>query len=402
MTKTPITRPKTPSLLFHRGKSLYYCRLSGVVHYLGNDRAEAQRRHRVAVGEWLSRDCQPLPPAPEVLTVTELVARHRSYAKRYYAASPKNLERITGSARPWVDLYGPTPIGEFTPASLRTVRDEMIRMNWSRGYCNTATNTIRRIVKWGVSEGLVKPELLAALECLEPLRRGFTEARETAPREGADLSDIEAIKEHLPRPVYDAARVLYLCGARPSEVLMLRVGDIDRQDPDVWRAVLERHKCANIGKSRVLFFGKAAQAILRPYMLKGATAYVFDPRESMEAMRERRNAERVTPDSCGNGRGTNVKEQPERNPGEHYEACSFLRAITRAIAATNKARKEKGLDPVRTITPYMLRHGRALELRAKEGLDAVAAVLGHAHLRMAEHYGKISEAQARGVASRLG
>lgn len=223
MPKTQLPTPKTPRLLFHKAKGLFYVRLNGMCHYLGSNRTEAQRRHRVAVGEWLSRDCQPLPPAPEALTVTELVARHRTYAKRYYAASPKNLERITGASRQWADLYGPTPVSEFTPASLRTVRDEMIRTNWSRGYCNTATNTIRRIVKWGVSEGLVKPEVFAALECLEPLRRGFTEARETAPREGGDLNDIEAIKEHLPSPVYDAARVLYLCGARPSEVLMLRV-----------------------------------------------------------------------------------------------------------------------------------------------------------------------------------
>lgn len=393
----------TPKMGFHRGTGQFRVTLGGKSHYLGTDTAEAEIRYKRLVAEFLARGAMPAPPPVDDLRVCELVDRYLKWAEVYYRRRPKNIERIEIAFKPVLELYADERVATFSPAQFKAARHRMITVHkWARGYVNTCASVVRRAFKWAVAEGMADVAVFQRLSCVEGLRRGFTEARETPPRQGATRADIDAIRHRLPAPVAAALDIIYLTGARPSEVLNLRVRDINRADAEIWRADVAEHKTKHLDKPRVLFFGKQAQAVLRPFLLKSPDAFLFDPRESMAAMRDRRNAERATPDNCGNCRGSNVKKAPKVNPGECYTVASFRRCLDRAIQAENTARTKKGEAPLAAWSPYCLRHGRAIELREKIGLDAVQSVLGHANVRISEHYGKLTEAVARNAAALLG
>ncbi len=84
------------------------------------------------------------------------------------------------------------------------------------------------------------------------------------------------------------------------------------------------HKTA---KPRTLFFGPAAQAILKPYLLRPEDAYLFSPAESARKRREERSQQRQTPLSCGNTPGSNLKDEPQRRPGPRYTTEAYGHAI---------------------------------------------------------------------------
>jgi integrase len=52
--------------------------------------------------------------------------------------------------------------------------------------------------------------------------------------------------------------------------------------------------------------------------------------------------------------------------------------------------------------PHQLRHACATRVRREAGLESARVILGHADLRMAEHYAELDKARALEVASRLG
>ena len=49
----------------------------------------------------------------------------------------------------------------------------MIEAGWRRKSINQQVNRIRRAFRWGVSQELVKPEILASLESVSGLRAGY-------------------------------------------------------------------------------------------------------------------------------------------------------------------------------------------------------------------------------------
>ena len=125
-------------------------------------------------------------------------------------------------------------------------------------------------------------------------------------------------------------------GCRPSEVCQLRPGDVDRTG-DVWTYRPGSHKTGHQGRERVIFIGPKAQAVIRPYLLRDATAYCFSPAESMQKMREARQVARKTPLRYGNRPGTNRKTRPGGLPKARYTKDSYNRAIRRGIDKANKA-----------------------------------------------------------------
>lgn len=88
---------------------------------------------------------------------------------------------------------------------------------------------VRRIFKWGTSEGLVAYEILGALQAVEALKRGRCEAHETQPVRPVPDAHVEAIRPHVPRQVWAMVQLQMLSGARPGEL----VGNATR------RAVIE-------------------------------------------------------------------------------------------------------------------------------------------------------------------
>jgi integrase len=152
--------------------------------------------------------------------------------------------------------------------------------------------------------------------------------------------------------------VLLGTGMRPSEVLEIRPGDIDRSG-EVWIYRPGRHKTIGKGKRRAIPIVGETRAALTPFLLRGTDEYCFSPVESYQWHQDQRAAKRTTPDSCGNRPGTNRAKNPRWQPGEKFRRDSYRNAIIRAA-------KKAGVPH---WTPYQLRHTNLTHVRAALGID---------------------------------
>jgi len=331
--------------------------------------------------------------------VAELANAYLDDRARYYADRPASLTEPTYTLRYLLALYARHPAAQFTPVHLRTVRQSVLDAHCGRDYANRVAKQVRRMFRWGVAEGVVHPDVLARLNALEPLRAGHCVAKEPTPRRLVSEEELLAVARHMPGPVAAACWVLFWTGARPAEVLNLRAGDIDRTT-DPWRTVLKEHKTAHKGKARVLYFGPRAQAVLRPFLVRPAGAFLFSPAEAVAEVRQRRHTERVTPMNEGNRPGTNRKKNPETAPGDVYDPATFARAVRRAIDIENRNREANSkMEP---FSPYCMRHTAATRVAHEIGLEAARALLGHASLSMTLTYARADAEAASTAMSKLG
>jgi len=182
-----------------------------------------------------------------------------------------------------------------------------------------------------------------------------------------------------------------LTGMRPAEVCQLRPCDLDRSG-DVWKYTPSKHKTQHHGHKRDIFLGPKAQAVLLRYLARDAETYCFRPCDSESKRLAEQEANRKTPRSCGNVRGSNVERKPKRKPGERYATDSYRRAIHRAC---DKA----GID---RWSPNRLRHSAATEIRKRFGLEAAQVTLGHASADITQVYAERDNTLAIRVAREVG
>ena len=80
--------------------------------------------------------------------------------------------------------------------------------------------------RWAVVEELIPPTVFHAVSSVPGLRKGRSNAKETAPIGPVEDDVVEAMLPHLPEIVADIVRVQRLTGMRPAEVCILRPCDI--------------------------------------------------------------------------------------------------------------------------------------------------------------------------------
>jgi integrase len=211
------------------------------------------------------------------------------------------------------------PAAEFRAKHLRLVRDEMVRLGWSRRYLNGQVGRVRRMFAWAVAEDLVPESVTGSLINVKGLEAGRSKARERPKVEPIADEVVEATLPHLLPVVADVVRVLRLRGARIGEVLAMTADRIDRSDPRCWSYAPARHKSSPKGKPRTIYFGPRAIEILTPYLLASGGGRVFD-----------------------------------------YTRDGVRQAIGRAAARAGQPHWH----------PHQLRHLAATELRARFGLEA--------------------------------
>ena len=206
------------------------------------------------------------------------------------------------------------------------------------------------------------------------LRRGRTDARESAPIMPVTDTVVDATLPHLPAVVADMVRLQRATGMRPAEVCLMRPCDIDRTG-DVWTYRPESHKTEHHGRDRVVCLGPKAQAVLLRYLARDSSAYCFRPCDSESKRLADRHLHRETPIQYGNTVGTNRVRKPKRQAGEKYSTDSYRRAIHRAC---EKAGVEKW-------APNRLRHTAATEIRREFVLEA--AQVGPVKISVSRHQG---------------
>lgn len=262
----------------------------------------------------------------------------------------------------------------------------------SRVYINKVMKRVIRIFKWAAGEGMVPPTVHQGLSCVDPLKRGRTQAPDVAPITAVESSLVAATIPHLTLILADMVRFQKLTGCRPGELCKITPAMVDRSS-DVWQIELAEHKTAHRGKQRTIYVGPQAQSVLKPYLLRAFDAHCFSPLESERQRRAAAHAARVTPLSCGNRPGTNrIARKPRQAPGTRFSTGSYAKAIKYACQRAK-------LDHWH---PNQLRHSAATAIRKEFGIEAASVILGHSDIGVTQVYAESDKTKAIEVARRIG
>ncbi len=417
----PRITHQTPRYRKHRASGQAIIELNGKRHYLGPHGTKASHReYDRLLAEWLSAGRSPSYGKPEVeLTVTELIRDYLAHAKGYYGGNPKRgtYANMLLGVRPLKALYGRTVAAEFGVRQFKAIRQTLIAQDHCRKYINEQMRQIVAVFRWGAGEGLIPGVVVQNLTVIPGLRKGRSSVRESAPIKPVDLAIVEETLPHLSTVVAAMVRFQALTGCRPGEVCNLRPRDVDRSG-DVWEARLSEHKTAHHGHDRTIYIGPQAQVVLTPFLLRGSEDYCFSPEEAMQEMRDRRNAARKTPLSCGNRPGTNKSKKPTRVPDAKYTTQSYGKAVSRgcglafphevlskikAADLTAEQRAElRDWNANHRWAVNQLRHSLATKVRREFGIDAAKTLLGHQSIGITEVYAEQDHGKAIQVAAKIG
>lgn len=406
-----------PSYRLHKATGRAVVTIGGKDVYLGQyGTVESRLRYSNVVAEFTvtGRVPDPGPPEPAETTVSDVIAAYWLHAEGYYLKHGKptaELHAVKTVLRPVRSLFGDEPATAFGPVKLKEIRRRWIKAGHTRGTINRNAQRIVRVFRWAASEELIPASVPQALATVPGLRRGRTEAKESQPVRPVDLGTVERTIAHLCPVVADMVRVQLLTGARPGEVCAMKPGNIDRTG-DVWEYRPPGHKMEHHDRERVVFIGPGAQAILTPYLLRGADDCLFRPVDAVKQQREAKHARRRTPGNAGNRPGHCSSglagKAAKWRPGEAYDANGYRSAIHRACDAAFPApegitgEELKAWQSDHRWSPNRLRHTKATEIRKRFGLDAAQVILGHAFADVTQIYAERDADKAREVARAIG
>jgi integrase len=237
---------------------------------------------------------------------------------------------------------------------------------------------------------------------------------------------INAIEPHVSRQVWGLVQLALLTGARAGELVIMRSIDLDTSR-DVWVYRPQAHKTQYAGRTREIFLGEKAQAVLKPFLsTRRLDAYMFSPREAEEERRVAAAARRKTPHTYGNVRGSNRVRKPRREPGDRYDVAAFAKAIARGCDAAfplpaelaprsdetlaqwsarltpEQATQVKQFRDEHRWNPHRLRHNAATNIRREYGIETARIILGHASAGITEVYAEADHAKAVEAMRKLG
>lgn len=137
----------------------------------------------------------------------ELAADYVRYAKAYYGTAPgSEYFRALRIVRPLTEMYGRTAAVDFGPLQLKAIRERLVGENLSRTYINEFMRRTVALFKWAVADGRIPAAFPQALAMVPGLRRGKTQARETAPVQPIDGATVDATLPLMSPVVADTRR----------------------------------------------------------------------------------------------------------------------------------------------------------------------------------------------------
>jgi integrase len=299
--------------------------------------------------------------------------------------------QIRVSLRPLRKLYGSTLASDFGPKSLQLVREEIIRDGLARrggvgrGYVNEQIAVIRRMFRWAVAQEPVPVTVYQALVTVVNIPKGRDpRVKESTKIRPAPEEHVQAVLAVAPAHLATMIQVQRLTGMRPDEVTIMRPWDIV-QEGEVWTYRPHAYKTEHLDIERVIPLGPKAQALLKPWLNRDPEAYLFSPREAVEAARARRARNERRP-------GRRPKQRPAQHLREHYSDESYCQAVERLCA-------KAGLPK---WTPNQLRHGAATAIREKYGIEAARLILGHTSVSTTAIYAEKNMTEARRIMKEIG
>jgi integrase len=406
------SRKSPPSYRYHKqsGQAVVTlpCRVSGKRRdvLLGEyDSAESWAEYARVIADWeaagrvLDNSPGQRAKAASGVTVAEVMLDYWENQLQRYGVTdpngrlPSGLYAKRSAVRMTRATAGSMPAHEFGPAALRQVRQAMVDQDWTRDYVNQSVALVIRAFEEAVSREVVTPEAVVGLKCVKPLKRGELGVREGEKVKGVPSADVEAVKPYLSRQMVAIIDLMRLTGARCDEIVNMRSLDIDTSG-EVWCYRPRRHKSEQHGHDRLIHVGPKAQAVIQSFRAgRPVNKPLFSPAEAEAERLQQQHAQRKTPANQGNRPGTNRKQAPAKAPREQYDTTAVRRAIQRACQKAG----------VQRWSPHQLRHTAATEIRRAAGVEAAAAVLGHASPTLTDAvYAERDYSKAAEVIARVG
>jgi integrase len=421
--------------LLHKASGQGVVRLSGKDFYVGpfgTPLAKAEYDQRVA--EWLAAGRQLPIEKGAAITVAELIAGFWTYANDYFrypdGTTTTEISCYREALGPLRRLYGHTPAASFGPLALKAVRQAMIDADLCRKNINRRIGRVKRVFKWGVENELVPPNVIHGLQAVAGLKAGRSAARESKPVKPVPDKIVNATRPFVSRQVAAMIQLMSITGMRPGEAVIMRGMDLDRTGRQ-WEYRPSEHKTQYLGHERIVFLGSQAQKILKPFLRKNDSEYLFSPSEAEAARRTKMQRLRKTPPSCGNVPGSNVKKSPLKKPGERYSVGSLLGAIDYAcrrafplpdhllprIGENGKRESRKDWEARLTTAEKteieawhrdhkwhtnQLRHSAGTKLRKKFGIEKTGACLGQRTVAVTELYAEQNMEAAKQIMAEVG
>jgi len=301
------------------------------------------------------------------ITINELWTQYMKHATVYYrkpsGRPTREADNLEHAFRGVVRLYGDEPAEEFTPSKLRHVQQRMIKRDLARNTINARTNRIRRVFKWAVSMEIIPPHRLAAIQCVAPLKRGRTTARETSPITPVPWEHVLPVINEVHEPTRSLVECLWWTGMRVSEALCMRPIDLN-QTTQPWSYTPTEHKTEHHGYERIIPLGPRAMAIVQRRL--DSLAMLLFPDEQTHVF--------------------------EFHNGHRHNRTSLRDAVRRAC----------GRAQISPWTPLQLRHAAATRLRDAMGIEAARVVLGHSSPSTTEIYAQVDREKARDMMQQFG
>lgn len=420
-----MPRPKSrkPTYRLDKSSGRAFVEIDRRRFYLGKyDTPESRDRYDQLVGEWIARGRQLPATAADAgdVTVSTVIAAFWQHATRYYVepdGRPSGEQtNFRETLRPLRRLYGPTAAKDFGPLSLQALMAEMVRLGWCRSHVNRQASRVRHVFKWAAAQELVPASIHHALQTVQGLRRGRSEARESEPVKPVPEAHVEATLPHVSPQVKAMIELQLLTGMRPGEVVIIRGRDVDTAGK-LWIYKPASHKNAHRGHERAVPLGPKAQAVLAPFLKPDVSAYLFSPRDAEAARYAARPHHRRAPA---------LAPETGRKLRDRYDVCSYRKAIhygcDKAFPPPPPLAPLKGesvvarwmrLTPAerRALaqwqdehrwSPNQLRHAAATRVRRQYGLDAAQVMLGHRHADVTQIYAEKDSKLAERIAGEIG
>jgi integrase len=294
-------------------------------------------------------------------------------------------DRVSGRSdlvryKPLCDLieleYAHVPAAEFGPRRLNELRETLLADGKrSRKWINEQIRVVWRIFKHAVSLELIEYRTYNKLTTLEPLKRGYTTAREQVPRQPVPLEHIAATIAELTPVLAAMVRIQLATGMRSAEVCRIRPCDIDRSGAE-WIYRPAAHKTAHHGISKAVPIVGFAREALQPFLDRPTQDFCLSPTESDEWHRSRRRSNRSTPLKYEKRQFAHRQRK-----NRYYHSDSYRQAIQRAAKRAGVPKMDASTDPAhdrhrgprshrlgggsRSAGPHHHRHDRALRPRLR-------------------------------------
>jgi integrase len=285
-----LKKGSVPSYRRQKSRNLAVVTIDGRDYYLGPwDTPASKQKYAALIRSWQQQQEagdnyqeESLRPNDQP-TINDLILAYLKHVLVYYKPNHgenKEAGCVDAALKVIQDCgFGREPAETFRPKDLKTVREAMVKKDWSRSYINRQICRVRRMFAFAAEEDLVPGPVYYSLLAVKGLRKGTPGVRETKRIRPVPIDHIKAVLTRA-HPVLKAMVLYaYRTGARPGEVCAMKPCHIDRKGK-VWVYAVppEANKTDHHDQERNVYIGPRAQKTLEP-RLNGVRPheFVFSP-----------------------------------------------------------------------------------------------------------------------------